>query len=80
VRKQETEQQGRRGVIAVLAFGEVDSLVGRESAGPSHTHPRVRERLARQGIDLGRAVIAWSDDARQVHCYRNIKEGDPEHP
>ena len=62
---------------ATLAFDRVEGFIGREDPGLCERHPQVREELARQGIDLARPVVAWSDAERRVYCYRNRKEGDP---
>jgi hypothetical protein len=66
-----------RQTAATLSFGQVDTLVGKNNAGPSERHPKVREELAKQGIDLALPIVAWSDGARQLYHYRNRKEGDP---
>jgi hypothetical protein len=63
---------------ATLPIAEVDGLVGKENANRSPAHPRVREDLARQGIDLALPIIVWPDADRGVYCYRNRKEGDPD--
>jgi hypothetical protein len=68
----------KQSVIATLGFRDVATLVGKDGEDPSPSHPRVREALARQGIDLTRAIIAWTDYERHIYCYRNRKEGDPD--
>ncbi len=70
-------QWGMRHKSATIPFAQVDRLAGKKDAGPSEGHPKVREELARQGIDLERPVVTWPDDERQAWCYRNLKEGDP---
>lgn len=65
-------------ILVTLTFTQVETLVGNLGDGPSEGHPRIREQLARQGIDLTLPVLAWPDKNRQVHYYRNRKAGDPE--
>jgi hypothetical protein len=57
---------------------EIDRLVDHKSIGPSQRHPRVRERLAQEGIDLTVPILAWADCICSSYYYRNRKAGDPE--
>lgn len=66
---------GKRSVA--IPFSQVDQLTGSKDAGPCQGHPKVREELARQGLDLALPVIAWPDEEQQSWCYRNFRRGDP---